>query len=241
MSDIFHEVEEEVRQERLRKWWKKYGDYVIAGASVVVIGVAGYKLWQHWEQQERQKASSNFQSAVQISQAGQGDLAAQAYANIAKKAPSGYATIALLSQADELQAAGKINDAVAIYMKLAESNKAGLGEVARMRAAWAQADTSSTEKLKEILAPLNNGKSQWRFMAQELLAYRALHDGQTASALATYKSLSSDASAPASIRQRALALVSMLETSGGKDFGEVPPPPKPENPAQAAGAEQPTP
>ena len=237
MSDIFHEVEEEVRQERLRQWWKKYGDYVIAGVSVVVIGVAGYKLWQTWEQKERLKASLQFQSAVQISQAGQSDLAAQAYAQIAKKAPGGYALIAQLSQADELQSSGRVNDAMAIYMKLADTDKAGLGQVARMRAAWAQADTISTEKLKALVAPLNDGKSQWRFMAQELLAYRAMHDGQMAAALAAYKTLQTDKDAPGSIRQRAEAMVGMIETSGGRDFGTVPPPPKPE----AVPAEQPTP
>lgn len=239
MSDIFHEVEEEVRQERLRQWWKKYGDYVIAGVSVLVIGIAGYKLWQNWDQRERLKASSEFQSAVQMSQVGQSDIAAQAYGKIAQKAPGGYALVAELAQADELQSSGHINDAVAIYMKLADKDKTGLGAVARMRAAWAQADTISADKLKELVAPLNDGKSEWRFMAQELLAYRAMHDGQTAAALAAYKSLANDTNTPATIRQRAQALVSMIETSGGKDFGTVPPPPKPEAPN--AAAEQPTP
>ncbi|GAA0543421.1 hypothetical protein FHS83_000383 [Rhizomicrobium palustre] len=231
MSDIFHEVEEEVRQERLRLWWKKYGDYVIAGVSVVVIGIAGYKLWQTWDQRERLKASANFQSAIQMSQAGQSDLAAQAYGNIAKKAPGGYALIAQLAQADELQASGRINDAVAIYMKLADTTKGGLGDVARMRAAWAQADTASTQKLKDLLAPLNDGKSQWRFMAQELIAYRAMHDDKAKEALTIYKSLAADTNAPGSIRQRAGALASMIETSGGKDFGSVPEAAKPALPA----------
>lgn len=242
MSDIFHEVEEEVRQERLQQWWKKYGDYVIAGVSVVVIGVAGYKLWQYYDQRERVKASSEYQAAMQISQAGQNDLAAQSYAQIAKKAPSGYALIAQLSQADELLASGRTNDAVALYTKLMDNDKAGLGQVARMRAAWAQADKLSTEQLKTLLAPLNDGKSQWRFMAQELLAYRAMHDGRTAESLAAYKTLAADKDAPASLRQRAEAMASLLQTSGDKDYGTVPLPPKPEAPqAPNAAAEQPTP
>ncbi len=227
MSDIFHEVEEEVRQERLQKWWKKYGDFVIAGVSALVIGVAGYKLWQHYEQQQQLKAASQFQSAQMISQAGQNDLAAQAYAQIAKNAPGGYALVAQLAQADEFLASGRTNDAVALYLKLANSDKAGLGQVARMRAAWAQADTLSTAALKTLLAPLNDGKSQWRFLAAELLAYRAMRDGRTSEALAGYKTLVADRDAPGSLRQRAGAMVTLIETSGGKDFGTVPPPPKP--------------
>ena len=227
MSDIFHEVEEEVRQERLQKWWKKYGDFVIAGVSVVVIGVAGYKLWQRYEEQQQIKAASEFQSAQMMSQAGQSDIAAQSYASIAKHAPGGYALIAQLAQADEMLSSGRTNDAVALYMKLADSDKAGLGQVARMRAAWAQADTLSVDALKALVAPLNDGKSQWRFMATELLAYRAMRDGKPAESLATYKILAADKDAPASLRQRAEAMVTLIETSGGKDFGTVPPPPKP--------------
>ena len=40
MSDIFREVEEDVRREKLEKFWKAYGDYVIALAAVIVVGTA---------------------------------------------------------------------------------------------------------------------------------------------------------------------------------------------------------
>jgi hypothetical protein len=227
VSDIFQEVEEDVRRERLEKWWKKYGDYIIAGVSVIVIGVAGWKLWQHYEEQQRLKASSEFLSAIQISGAGQSDLAAQAYAQIAKKAPSGYALVAQLAQADELQASGKTGEAVALYMKLAAKENSGLGDVARIRAAWAQADTLSTPELRTLLAPLNDGKSAWRFMAQEILAYRDFRDGKTKEALKDFQNLASATDAPSSIHLRATAMVTLIRTSGGADYGTVPPPPAP--------------
>jgi hypothetical protein len=236
VSDIFREVEEEVRQERLQQWWKKYGDYVIAGVSVVAIVVAGWKLWQHYEQQQRLKASSQFESALQMSAVGQNDLSAQAYAQIAKKAPSGYARVAELARADELLAMGRTNDAVAIYMKIAEKNRYGLGDVARIRAAWAQADTLSTDALRNLVAPLDNDKSQWRFMARELLAYRAFKDGKKADALNEYKSLAKASEAPASLRQRAQAMATLIQTSGGIDYGKVPPPEKPAQDAQQEAA-----
>lgn len=239
MSDFIQEIDEEYRQEQLQKWWKKYGDYVIAGVSVLVILVAGWKLWQHYQQQQRLKASSQYEAAVQISAAGQNDIAAQSFALIAKKAPSGYAYVADLSRADELLASGRTNDAVGIYMKLADNNKEGLGDVARMRAAWAQADKLSTDELKKLVAPLNDGKSQWRFMAQELLAYRAFKDGRVPDALASYKALGAADKAPAALRQRAQAMATFLETSGGADFGKVPLPAQPGAEAPATGANAP--
>ena len=235
MSDIFREVEEEVRQERLQKWWKKYGDYVIAGVSVVVITVAGYKLWQHYQEQQRLKASSQYQSALQLSATGQNDLAAQAYAQIAKSAPRGYTAVAKLSQADTLLAQGKTEEAVAIYMALAKNDKAGLGEVARIRAAWAQADTMSTDELRTLLAPLNDQKSAWRFMAREILAYRAFRDGKLSEAQKEFEALGNATEAPATVRQRAGAMATLIRTSGGQDYGTVPEP-TPPKPAQQGTA-----
>ncbi len=49
MSDIFREVEEDVRRERLEKLWKPYGDYVIAAGRGRLLGIGGYKLWQRYE------------------------------------------------------------------------------------------------------------------------------------------------------------------------------------------------
>ena len=235
MSDIFREVEEEVRQERLQKWWKKYGDYVIAGVSALVIVVAGYKLWQHYQEQQRLKASSQYQSALQLSAGSQNDLAAQAYAQIAKNAPGGYAKVAKLSQADALLAQGKTGEAVALYMTLVKDDKAGLGDLARIRAAWAQADTMSTDELRTLLAPLNDQKSAWRFMAREILAYRTFRDGKLTEAQKEFEAVANATEAPASIRQRSGAMATLIRTSGGQDYGIVPPP-KPAQPAQQGTA-----
>ena len=224
MSDIFREVEEEVRQERLQKWWKKYGDYVIAGVSVIAITVGGYKLWQHYQEQQRLKASSEYQSAVQMTQAEQNDKAAQSFAHIAENAPKGYALLAKLSQADALLAQGKRNEAIAIYTNIAKNENDGLGEMARIRAAWAQADALPAGELKKLLDPLLESKTAWRFMAREILAYRDYRDGRTENAQKEYTALAAATEAPESLRQRAQAMATLLRTSGGENYGYVPPP-----------------
>ena len=58
MSDIFREVEEDVRKERLEKIWKAYGDYIIAAGVLLFAGIAGFQLWQRHEDNERVKASA---------------------------------------------------------------------------------------------------------------------------------------------------------------------------------------
>ena len=49
MSDIFHEVDEEVRREQLKKLWERYQNYVVALAIAAVLGVGGWRAWDWWE------------------------------------------------------------------------------------------------------------------------------------------------------------------------------------------------
>ena len=42
VSDIFHEVDEEVRREQLKKLWDRYGNLIAAAAILVVAGIAGF-------------------------------------------------------------------------------------------------------------------------------------------------------------------------------------------------------
>ena len=48
MSDVFQEVQEEYRRQQLAELWKKYSVPAIAGAVVLVLGLAGYQGWSYW-------------------------------------------------------------------------------------------------------------------------------------------------------------------------------------------------
>ena len=42
MSELFDEVDEEVRREQLKKLWERYSIYIIAGAILIVATVGGW-------------------------------------------------------------------------------------------------------------------------------------------------------------------------------------------------------
>lgn len=222
MTDIFREVEEDVRRERFEKLWKQYGDYAIAAAAAVVIAVAGYKLWDRYEYQQRLNASSAFDAAQQASDSGNGTAAAQAFAKLAGSAPSGYATMARLAEADALLAAGNRADAVAIYKAMAENDNSPIASAARIRAAWAIVETAPKSDVQALLAPLSDPTSSWTYMAGEILAYADYRAGALKQAQAEFESLASDKNAPHALRGRTNAMATFLKAGGDKEFGFVP-------------------
>ncbi len=220
MSDIFREVEEDVRREKLEKLWKKYGDYIIALIAVVVIGIAGFELWQRYQATQRNKASTAFAAAQQIADP---KAAAQAFADLAKTAPGGYRLLAELEQANSMLASGQKDGAITLYKQIANADQGGIGAVARLRAGWALADTSSRADLETLLAPLRDPASAWRQLANEILAYSDFHSNQIAKAAGEFETLANDPQSPPELRTRARAMGTFLKQGGDKDYGTVPP------------------
>jgi len=230
VTDIFREVEEDVRRERFEKLWKAYGNYIIALLVLLFVGIACWQLWQRHEEQERVKFSDQLIAAQRISNP---QAAANAFVEIARNAPKGYAILAKLSEASAMFAAGQRNEAVDLYKQIAKDDSGPVGSVARLRAAWVLADTASRGELAELLNPLNEPGNVWRESAQEILAYADYRAMDTKSALAKYSQLMLDPQAPDSLRARARAMAAFLRQGGAVDYGSVPADAAPRMPAAA--------
>lgn len=223
MTDIFREVEEEVRREHYAELWKKYGDYVIAGAALVIIAAAGFQLWRIHEQREQAKASATYAIASQMLDGGAAGSAALTFDKLAQTAPSGYAQLALLQKANALYAAGNVPQAVEVYKQVAAKGDPLLAPVARIRAAWATVDTAPRSDIDTLLKPLLDPASPWHPMAREILAYDDYRNGATAKAQAEFLAVSKDKNAPAAVRRRSEVMAGYLAAGGDQNYGTVPP------------------
>ncbi|HEY5048261.1 MAG TPA: tetratricopeptide repeat protein [Rhizomicrobium sp.] len=232
MTDIFHEVEEEVRRERLEQFWKKHSDYIIAGMALIVIAVAGFQLWRVYDQKQRVRASNEYTAAVQMLQSGQSNLAAELFAKLGKSAPRGYSAASRLQEADALLSEGNRADAIALYKQIAAGSDPDLGAVARLHAAWAIVDQAPKSEVTALVGPLTAAGSAWNPMAREILAYADYRAGN-AKAANEYESLAADTNAPDGVRQRARIVALFLKAGGDRNFGKVP---APAPPAQSPGA-----
>ena len=219
MSDIFREVEEDVRRERLEKLWKAYGNYAIVALALVFLGIAGWQFWQRHELAERQKVADAFIAAQRISNP---QAAASTFADLAKTAPKGYAQVARLSQAGAMLASGQRDGAIDLFKQIAKDDSGIVGSVARLRAAWALAENASRAELTELLKPLDQPGNAWRPNAREVLAYADYRAMDTKSALKKYSELAMDPESPQGLRSRAEAMTTFLKNGGAVNYGTVP-------------------
>jgi hypothetical protein len=233
VTDIFREVEEDVRRERFEKLWKAYGNYLIAALVLVFVGIGAWQLWDRHEQQERAKVAAAFIAAQRITNP---QAAASAFVDIARTAPSGYAAVARLAEAAAMFASGQQGSAVDLYKQIAKDDSGPIGMVARLRAAWALADTASRADLADLLKPLDQPGNAWRENAQEVLAYADYRAMDMKSALAKYSMLAVDPQAPDALRRRAEAMTAFLKGGGAVTYGTVPADAVPPSQGSGAGA-----
>jgi hypothetical protein len=221
LSDIFREVEEDVRKEKLEKFWKAYGDYVIALGALIILGIAGFEFWQRYQASQRDKAAIAFASAQRITDPRR---AADAFADLAKTTPDGYRLLSRLEQANSMLAGGQRETAVTVYKEIADQDKGGIGAVARLRTGWATADTATRADLQTLLAPLESQSSVWKPMADEILAYSDYRNHDVAKATGEFDALASNPATPGALKSRARAMAAFLKQGGDKNVGTVPPP-----------------
>ena len=99
MSDIFQEVDEEVRRDRAAEFWKKYQNVILAGAALIVLASAGFRYWHYERERARQAAGDQFQQALAALEGGKLDEAKAGFDKIAAEAPSGYRALAQMAAA----------------------------------------------------------------------------------------------------------------------------------------------
>ena len=64
MADIFDEIEEDLRRDRMALLWQRYGNYILGFAILIIVGVAGNQGYDYWKNSRAQSAGDMFFEAV---------------------------------------------------------------------------------------------------------------------------------------------------------------------------------
>jgi hypothetical protein len=214
LSDIFEEVEEDVKRDRAIALWKKYGPYAIAAGVGVVLIAAAITWYMEYRRTQAEKAAMQFVAAADLAAGTDKARAVTAFAAIARDAPAGYG---LLSRFYDAALKGQMADhaaSVSQYRALAADSSAlpELRSAATLLAAMHVAITASVAEVEREVAPLTAGDGPWRHVALELVAVAAIKAGDVAKARQVYSQIADDGAAPQALRGRAAEMLAALGT-----------------------------
>lgn len=215
MSDIFNEVDEDVRKDKSLELWSKYGKYVIAACVLVVVVTAAVVGWKNYTVSQAQTQGKQFEEAVAMVADRKFDQASAAFTLLAQEGGEGYQALAQLRQASALIAAGKGAEAVDVYDALAANKDVGaeFSSIAGVLAGYYLINNGSTADVRSRVEPLQEAGTIWSASAKELLALSDLKDGKKDEAIKRLTELQQDATAPQGIKARAEQLLTALKSN----------------------------
>lgn len=215
MADIFHEVDEEVRREQLKKLWDRYSIYLIALAVLIVAGIAGWRGYEYWVAKRAAAAGAAFEAAITLNEQAKYAEAEAAFAKVAADAPEGYRVLARMRAAGALTQI-KPADAIKAYDELAADTSLGTTwqDLAAVRAGMLLVDTASLVDMRKRLDPLAEPTRSFRHTARELLALSAWRNHDLAAAKRYLDMIATDAESPVGTRARADVLSGLIAAEG---------------------------
>ncbi len=217
-SNIFIEVDEDLRRDRVESRWKRYGAYIVAGAIGIVLAVAGVVSWRHYQETRNAEEAAQYITALgnalqAVGTAAEDKAAADRLTTFATKTSDGYKTIARLQAAGLKARAGDRDQAIALYNEIASDSvvQVPYREFATIAAVMLQVDTSDPKVLLGQIRPLADGGGSWRFSAMELSGILAQRIGDKDTAKTMFTRIADDAEAPQTIRARATEMLAILK------------------------------
>lgn len=213
---LIREVDEELKQEQLQVLWKKHGNLLVAAATALVLGVAGWQGWKAWDTSQRAKAGDAFSAAMTSLQQGKRDEALAQLGKVATEGTAGYQVLADFKLADLKLASGDREGAIALFERVAVGKGDEIyRDMARLKVAYLQLDGGDPAAVSASVAQLAAETSPWRHSAREIQALAAVKAGDVAAAEELFRKLADDPAAPQGVRARAAEMLN----AGGKAKG----------------------
>jgi hypothetical protein len=211
VSELFDEVDEEVRRDQLKKLWDQYSIYIIALAVLIIAAVGGWRGYQYLEAKKAAEAGAAFDRAVELADQNKHAEAEAAFADLAAKAPSGYRILARLRTAAEIAARDKAA-AAKLFDEIAADSYVGAPErdLARIRAAQLLLESTTYPNMLQRLEPAAAKAGTFRHSARELLALSAWRANDATAARQWLDMIANDGDSPPGLRSRAEALQALL-------------------------------
>jgi hypothetical protein len=201
MSEVFDEIADDLRRQKLNEFWKENGNWIIGGAIAAVLLTGLLAFWRQWQYQHNMKATTELVQLISTSDTAKLE-------NFAKTGRKNQAMVARFIAAGKHVSKHEDAQAIAIYNEIAGTS--GLDrvwrELALIQSISLRLDKDPPQALEKDLEELSGDNHAWRYSARELAALLAARQGQMQKAVMLLEKITSDPDAPADARNRAVTL-----------------------------------
>lgn len=216
-DSFFREVNEELRSDRMKAAWRRFGPVIIAVAALIIVGVAGMLGYQYWQERAASQSGDRFLAALTLINEGETDAALSALRALQTDGHGAYPVLARMREAALLAEAGDAEAAIDAFRAIGADGSVPLGlrEAARLRAAYLLVDHGSYEAVAAEAELLTGADHPMRHSAREALGLSAWKAGNVDQAASWFEAIANDPAAPAGLSDRAGMMLDLIAAGGG--------------------------
>lgn len=209
MADIFDEINEELKQDRMTALWQRYGKYFIAFVVAVIAGVSMTQGYGYYTQQRDARSADMFFNAI-LSDDVAGTLEAAT-----EQLSDGYVLLAEFRLAAALAEKQQAAEAEKHYRRIAARDDIPqiYRDIALLLSVMQASESTQASALQTRLDPLISSASPLKGLALEQAAALDVRRGNKSAAIEKLNELVALTDIPASLRQRASQILNVLDNS----------------------------
>lgn len=214
-DNIFQEIDEELRSDRMRALWRRFGPFVIGAAVAVVVIVAVNEGWTWYHANNAAKSSDELYAAFEAIDGGDLAAAQTQLDSLIADGSGSYPVLAQFRKAGVLAKEGKVDEAVAAYDALANSqSNAHLRELALVLGGTLMVDAGTLADVESRVGSIAAEGSALRNAARETLGLAQYKAGDFAAAQANFEAVVNDPLAQSNVRNRMGYYLAQLLSEG---------------------------
>ncbi len=218
MSDdsFIREVDEELRSDRMKTIWKRFGKYIIGIAVLIVAGTAADRGYDYWRNSQASKSGDAFLAALNLAREGQQDQALDALRALEQDGHGAYPVLARMRAATVLADKGDYQAAISAFSTIGNDGgvPTAIRDAARIRAGYLLVDHGSYEDVAGQVEQLSGPDNPMRHSAREALGMAAWKVGDAAKAREWFDRIAGDTGVPSGIFQRTEIMLDLIAATG---------------------------
>ena len=204
MGDIFQEVEEDIRSDKVRSIWKKYRVYIILLLLLIVCSVGIKSFWDYYKLKNLETRSENYFKAIDLINQDGGIGGIQALTTFSEQNGENENYLTMISNFTEAALRRNNNDlknSLEIYSVIISGDvDITYKDYAKIQSAEVLMELKNYKEAKVFLSEVTG--SLFSNIAKEYTGYIELYEGNTSKAKDIFQEVVDDASVQNTIKDR---------------------------------------
>ena len=212
MSNLFNEIDEDLRQDKLKTLWNKYRAAVFTFVIVIALGLTSSEFYQYWSTSKEKNSGLIFSEIIDNIIQGDIQLAQDNIDKLSNEGTKNYKSYALVLKSDLLLSQGNLIEVEKIYDEIIDTtNNSLLKNLAILKLSYIKVDNYSFDQMNQELGDLLGDKTLGLF-AHEILAMSAYKNEVYDKGIASLEIILSDERTTNNMFDRAQMMLKVLSS-----------------------------